>query len=415
MLFVSLALLIIESRAMMDFMKRVYLDNAAATPIDKEVSKVVFETFKKYPGNPSALHCEGIDARKVLEGARKKIADIFLAHTDEIIFTSTATESNNLAIMGVVEEARKNGVANPHIIVSSIEHPAVLEVAKYLKGQGVAVDYLSVDASGVIDVKELRGLIKPETVLVSVMYANNEIGVVEPIREIAKEVRHARKTFNSVYPYFHTDAAQAANYLNMNVAQLGVDLMSVSSGKIYGPRGIALLYVRRGVRMSSLMHGGPHEMRYRPGTEAVALAVGFVSALEMVEKIKNKETVRLEKLRNTLADSLTKKITGSEINGNLAQTLPNILSVSIEGCEGEALVIYLDAKGISVSGRSACTSSENGPSHVILALGKAQKEEKGVIRFSLGRDTKRDDIKKVADELPRIVELLRSHTTTNTK
>lgn len=415
MRFEGSALLIIESEAMIGFMKRVYLDNAATTPVDKEVLKIVFETFKKYPGNPSALHREGVEARKVLESARRKIAEIFFAHPDEIIFTSTATESNNLAIMGVVEEARKNGVVKPHIIVSSIEHPAVLEVAKYLKGQGVSVDYLSVDGSGVIDVKELRGLIKPETVLISVMYANNEIGVIEPVREIAKEVRHARKIFNSVYPYFHTDAAQAVNYLNINVAQLGVDLMTVSSGKVYGPRGVALLYVRRGVQMSSLMYGGSHEMRRRPGTEPVSLVVGFARALEIVEKIKEKELVRLEKLRNTLADLLIKKITGSEINGNLAQTLPNILSISVDGCEGEALVIYLDAKGISVSGRSACTSSENGPSHVILALGKAQKEEKGVIRFSLGRDTKRDDIKKVVEELPRIVEFLKSYSVTNTK
>lgn len=393
--------------------KRIYLDNAAATPVDEKISKIVSSVAKEYFGNPSGLHLEGVSARKVLETARKSIADILGAHADEIIFTSTATESNNMAILGVVRSARLRGVLNPHIIVSAIEHPAVIEVARILEQEGVRVSYLPVDKNGIVDIKELRKKITADTVLVSVMYANNEIGVIEPVRDIAKEVRHARKTFNSVYPYFHTDAAQATNYLDMTVARLGVDLMTVSSGKIYGPRGVALLYARRGMRLSSMMFGGPHENFRRPGTEAVALVSGFVEALRITEKIKQKETRRVRELRNKLAETILRQIPGTEINGDLAVTLPNILSVSFDGCEGEALVIYLDARGIAVSGRSACTSSENGPSHVILALGKAQKEEKGVIRFSLGRDTKQGDIKNALQELVQVVNLLRSYKTNN--
>lgn len=396
---------------MMNLMKRIYLDNAAATPIDGDVLKLVTVTAKKYPGNPSALHREGVEARRVLESARTTIADSMGAHTDEIIFTSTATESNNMAIVGVVREAKAKGIITPHIIASTIEHPSVLEVLRALPQEGVRVDYVPVDSRGIVNLKELRKLITKDTILISIMYANNEIGVIEPIRDIAREVRHARKAFNSAYPYFHTDAAQATNYLDMNVARLGVDLMTISSGKIYGPRGIALLYVRRGTEMGAFMYGGSHEGRRRPGTEAVALAVGFAEALKLAEKIKPKESLRVIKLRNMLAEKILKKISGVEINGDLVHTLPNILNVSIDGCEGEALVIYLDAEGIAVSGRSACMSSENGPSHVILALGKAGESVAGAIRFSLGRETKQEDIKKVLHELPRIVELLRGNTT----
>ncbi len=398
-------------------MKRIYLDNAAATPVDVGILKIVNETAKKFPGNPSALHREGVEARAVLETARAQIAGVLSAHSDEIIFTSSATEANNMALLGTVAEARMRGIENPHIIVSAIEHPSVIEVARALARDGVRVDYLPVDKSGIVDIKKLRKLITADTVLVSVMYANNEIGTIEPIRDIAKEIRHARKVNGSAYPYLHTDAAQATNYLDMNVLRLGIDLMTLSSGKVYGPRGVGALFIKRGVSFSSLMYGGLQEEGRRPGTETVALAHGFAEAILLAEKIKNKEFVRVKKLRDLLAQEILKSISGTRVNGELGskasklEILPNILNISFTGVESEALVIYLDAVGIAVSGKSACKSSSSVTSYVILAIGNTEDKEAGAIRFSLGRETKREDILRTVKELVRIVKLLREANT----
>jgi cysteine desulfurase len=399
-------------------MKRIYLDNAAATPVDAGILKVVTETARKFPANPSALHKEGVVARKVLEDARAEIATAISARPDEIVFTSGATEGNNMALFGVVQVARNHSVQSPHIIVSAIEHPSILEVARVLEREGVRVSYLPVDGRGIVDMKELRTLVTPETVLVSVMYANNEIGTIQPIRDIAKEIRHARKVNNSAYPYFHTDAAQAVNYLDIAVPLLGVDLMTISSGKAYGPRGIGALYIKRGVGIVARLRGGAHEGARRAGTESVALAVGFARALARAEKMKVKESARVEKLRDFLVSKILKNISGTSVNGFLevgrvmpggaVKSLPNILNVSFDGIESEALVLYLDAAGIAVSGKSACKSSTGGASHVIMAIGKAGEKEAGAIRFSLGRETRREDIVRVFKELARIIELLRS-------
>lgn len=386
-------------------MTRIYLDHAAATPVDSEVAKAMNAVAKKYYANPSALHREGKAARAALEAARAKVAHILSAHPDEVIFTSGATEADNLALAGIVRAARARGIARPHIIISAIEHPAVLETARMLAGEHARVEILPVDHNGLVSPRELRKRIMPETVLVSVMYSNNEVGIIQPIREIAKEVRHARKMYKSVYPYFHTDAAQAANYLNLNVLRLGVDLMTLSSGKTYGPRGIGALFVKRGINLVPLMYGGEHERGRRPGTEAVALAHGFAEALALAEKIKAKESARVKKLRDALAQKILKKISGVSMNGDLEHSLPNILSFSFEGVDGEALILYLDAAGISVSGGSACKSGTSGKSHVILAIGK---DDTGVIRFSLGRETKKEDIARVVQELERIIPLLRA-------
>lgn len=383
------------------------MDNAAATPVSTVAQKAVAEATKKFPGNPSGIHKEGKDARACLEQARWHIAEVLSARPDEIVFTSGATEANNMAVMGVVLSARAHSIANPHVIVSAIEHPSVLEIAHFLESDGVHVDYLSVDIHGLIDTKELRKLITHETILVSIMYANNEIGITEPIIDIAKEVRHARKTNSSVYPYFHTDAAQAGNYLDMNVLKLGVDLMTLSSGKTYGPRGVGALFVKRGVGMSPLMYGGDHEGGRRPGTEGVALAVGFSVALEEAQSISEKESIRVQKLRDSLSTKILKKVSGARVNGDLEHSLPNILNISFDGVESEALVLYLDAVGIAVSGKSACSSSTSGPSHVILAIGESVDMQAGSIRFSLGRDTRSEDIVYVVKELERIVPLLR--------
>ncbi len=389
-------------------MKRIYLDHAAAAPISPKALRVLSEAIKKYPGNPSAIHREGREARAALESARAEIAAALDARPDEIVFTSGATEANNLAILGVVREANARGVLNPRIIVSAIEHPAVLETVRALTKEGLAkVDVLGVDEFGLIDTRELRKTIVPETVLVSIMYANNEIGSVQNIIEIAKEVRHARKVNQSAYPFMHTDAAQAANYLDINVLRLGVDLMTLSSTKTYGPRGVGALFIKRGVFIQPIMYGGKHESGRRPGTESPVLALGFAAALSEARKMAAKESKRVQKLRDLLAEKILKNISGCSVNGGVLHTLPNILNVSVGGVEGDTLVLYLDARGIAVSGQSACKSSEDGPSHVIMALGKAGEAQAGTIRFSLGRETTREDIVRVAKEFSQIVSFLR--------
>lgn len=391
-------------------MKRIYMDYAAATPVDEVAARMTATVAKKYYANPNALHREGQEARVILEQARTKVAGILSAHADEIVFTSGATEANNLALRGIVHTARARGISRPHIIVSAIEHPSVLETARTLAGEEARVEMLPVDGCGIVNPRALRKLITPETVLVSVMYANNEVGAIQPIREIAKEVRHARNTQKSTYPYFHTDAAQAANYLDLNVLRLGVDLMTISSTKTYGPRGIGALFVKRGVNLVPLLSGGAHERGRRPGTELVALATGFAEALSGAEKMKIKEYARVQKLRNTLTEKIMKKVSGATLNGDLAFTLPNILNVSFAGCDSEALVLYLDAAGFAVSGKSACKSSSSEPSHVLVAMGKEQEGTVGSVRFSLGRGTRREDIDHLSQKLPDIVEMVRSAT-----
>lgn len=388
--------------------RRVYLDHAAATPISLKALRVTTEAMKKFPGNPSAIHKEGRAARAGLEDARTEIAQNLAAHPDEIFFTSGATEANNLAIVGVVQAARVRGVIKPHIIISAIEHPSVLEVAHQLeKRGGVRVSVLGVDGRGLVATHELRKLIDSDTVLVSVMYANNEIGVIEPVIDIAKEIRHARKMNKSVYPLFHIDASQAANFLDINILRLGVDLMTLSSTKTYGPRGIGALFIKRGVSLESIMQGGKHESGRRPGTESPALALGFATALSEARAMSTKEAKRVGKLRDLLAQRILSKISGSSVNGDLLRALPNVLNISIDGVDGDAIVLYLDAAGIAVSGQSACKSSEDGPSHVIMAIGKVNASGGGAVRFSLGRGTTREDIVRVLNALVGIVSLLR--------
>lgn len=383
------------------------MDYAAATPVEERVVRTVSALNKKYYANPSGLHKEGGEAHRVLEEARGTIAQLIGAHADEIIVTSGATEANNIAIQGIVRAMRARGIARPHIIVSAIEHASVLETARKLSGEEVRVELLPVNNKGMVDVRELRKIITPDTVLVSVMYANNEIGTVQPLREIAKEIRHARKIHGSLYPYFHTDAAQAVNYLDTNVLRLGVDMMTLSSGKSYGPRGVGVLFVKRGVNLIPLSYGGEHERGRRPGTEAVALVCGFAEALVLAEKIKPKETLRIKKLRDALAEKILKKVSGVVINGDLAHSLPNLLSISIEGVESEAMIIYLDAQGFAVSGGSACKSASGKMSHVLTAIGYTNENNMGAIRFSLGRFTKSEDITRLVKEFPSIVKVLR--------
>lgn len=392
--------------------KIIYLDHASATPVDEEVASLTSLYQKKFYSNPSSIHKSGIQAKKIMEEGRANIARLINAHPDEIIFTGSGTESVSLAILGLV--GAHNGQDKPHIITSEIEHPAVIENCKMLEKTGRAsVTYLSVDENGIIDPKLLQKNLRKNTLLVSIMYANNEIGTIQNIRELAKEIRHFRKNNKSTLPYFHTDACQAMNYLETsNVEKLGIDLLSFNSSKIYGPKGIAVLYKKRNIKLRPLYFGGGQEQGLRSGTENVAQIAGFALALSKTEKIKEKESQRLLKLRDygikkilDLSKTSGYKIT---LNGNSKNRLPNNINISINDISSELLVIELDAKGIEVSSRSACKSDSPDESIVISALRRAQgirqDSTDGSLRISLGRQTKREDLDKLTSSLKTILQ-----------
>ncbi len=413
-------------------MKRIYLDNSATTSIDKRVEKVMLPYLRNEFGNPSALYEEGVMAKNVVEIARRDVAGIIKAQPDEVIFTGSGTESDNLAILGVIKAVERGNDKKPHIITSVIEHPAVFEVCKALERDGVAdVTYVGVDELGVVDPKEVKDALRPETVVVSIMYANNEIGTVQPIREIAKVIRTFRKTklvrkssklrrsvvdrsdgktlnLEEQVPYFHTDACQATNYLDMNVLHLGVDLLTINGSKIYGPKGVGALYVKKGTNIDPIIYGGGQERGLRGGTENVSAIVGFAQACKITEELKEKETARLTCLRDYFTKKLIFSIPGSILNGDSEERLPNNVNISIPDVDSEQLVIELDAKGVSASARSACKSRDYGSSYVILALGRKPLSNEGGVRFSLGRDTKKKDIDYVLKVMSEIVEKMKN-------
>ncbi len=390
-------------------LQRIYLDHAAATPLDPRVFAAMEPFMTKEFGNGSALYREGVVAKNTILEARKKIAEILYAHPDEIIFTGSGTEGNNFAIQGVIKSAREKwGEKKPHVITSAIEHPSVLLVCKALERWGVAVSYVGVDGNGIIKLDELKKALRKETVLVSVMYANNEIGTVEPIHEIAKIIRAWRKQNETPFPYFHTDACQAANYLSLHVERLGVDLLTLNGSKIYGPKGMGALFVRRGVPLSPLMYGGGQERELRPGTENVAGIVGLTEALKIAEKIKEKESKRLTTLRNHFISSVLNKIPGALLNGDPIMRIPNNMNISIPGIESDYLIIELDAHGISASARSACKSMDEEGSHVIMALGRGTIGTESGVRFTLGRSTTKKDTDYVIGVLPQLVKKLKN-------
>ncbi|MCX6735523.1 MAG: cysteine desulfurase family protein [Candidatus Parcubacteria bacterium] len=379
--------------------KCIYLDHSATTPLDKRVLSVVQKISSEIYGNPSSLHKEGVEAKKALLEIRKDIAEAIGANPDEIIFTSGGTESNNLALFGVVQDPKKF-----HLIVSSIEHASVLECARELEKRGAEVTYLPVDSDGLVSPKDVKEAIKENTVLVSVMYANNEIGTIQPIAEIAKVIRHSKSK-----PIFHTDACQAVNYLDMNVLRLGVDLMTFNASKIYGPKGVGALFVKRGVKISPILFGGGQEKGARSGTENVAGLKGFAEAMRITEEMKEKESARLLKLRDFFIAEILKKIPGTVLNGSAEKRLPNNVNISIPGTDAEALVIQLDARGISCSTGSACAniSHDGKVSHVIEALGFGRNRSASSLRFTLGRDTKKEDLFCTVNELSKILKITR--------
>ena len=382
----------------------IYLDHASSALLNS--------------ANPGGIHEFSLKEKNKLEKARKIIAEILGARNYEIVFTSGATESNNLAIFGLINNFKK-----PHIITTNIEHASVLEVCRHLEETKKAeVTYVEVEENGIVDPKKIKKALKKNTVLVSVMYANNEIGTIQPIMEIAREIRHFKKNHpypasplargrrkEGVYPIFHTDATQAINYLPIKVEKLGIDLLSSNSAKIYGPKGIGVLYVKKNIPIKKIMFGGDQEHGLRPGTENVALALELSKALQDVEKIKGKEVLRLVKLRDYFIYKLSRVTLDKNlvINGDLKNRLPNNININIQGIPSDLLVIELSARGIMASAKSACKSGDGKASHVIKAINKNINDTDGSLRFSLGRDTKKSDIDYTIKSLSKILQKLK--------
>lgn len=387
--------------------KTVYLDYASATPVLDVVSKNMQKIAKKYFANASAIHALGVETKKLLENERRAVAHNFSAHADEIIFTSGATESNNLAILGYAHTFKGDPI---HIITTNIEHASVLEVCKYLEQSKIAeVTFVEVQPNGVVDPKDIKKAMRENTVLVSVMYANNEIGTIQPIREIAKEIRHFNK-INNKNVCFHTDATQAINYLDINVERLGVDMLSMNAAKIYGPKGVGVLFKKRNIKLASVLKGGDQEFGLRSGTENIVSIVGLSQALSVVCKTKDKESKRLAVLRDLLVSHL--KFGGIILNGDESERLPNNVNITVPHIPSDLLVIELSARGVMASSKSACKSGDGKASHVIRAINKniqparAGGDTDGSIRFSLGRDTNKADIIYTVKALKEILTKL---------
>jgi len=404
-------------------MKRIYLDHAAGAPLDAHVLVKMTPYFDGEFGNPSGLHQEGVHARRAVEAARGVIATVLGAHEDEIIFTGSGTESVNLAVEGVVDAYRSaHSQIVPHIITSTIEHHAVLEPIRRLVERGeVTADFLPVDRDGRIHPEQVTRALRPETVLIAIMYANNEIGTVQPIAEIAKVIRKWKKAHGAPsrerpestlpsYPYFFTDACQAGNYLSLQVERLGVDMMTINSAKLYGPKGVGLLFVRRGVVLLPQLIGGGQERGMRAGTENVPGIVGFAEALRVAVELQDAESARLTQLRDEFARLLSERIPRAIINGGMEERLPNNLNVTIPGADHEFLAIALDARGIACSTKSACNELDAETSHVLQALRNAEETVSNIppsgLRFSLGRTTTIEDIQYTVRMLGEIVDTL---------
>ena len=395
-----------------DAMREIYLDHAAATPLDSRVKKAMAPYWDTTYANPAALYRQGRLAKEAVDKSRQSAAGILNCKSGEIIFTSGGTEADNIAIFGAVGMFQaKLGTKTGHLITTAFEHHAGLRSFEALERDGWAVTYLPVSEDGLVDPEAVKNAIRPDTLLISVMYANNEIGTIQPIDEIGqtlKAVRRKRAGEGDQLPiYFHCDASQAAGFLELDTQKLGVDLMSLNGGKIYGPKGIGALYARNGVKLKPVFYGGGQEKGLRSGTENVPGIVGFAKALEIADAEKVKESRRLAGLRDYFIRRLATEITKTVLNGHPVKRLPNNINVSVLDIEGEAVILYLDAKGVCISTGSACTSITLDPSHVILALGKPYEYAHSSLRFTLGRHTAKEDLDYVMEVLPPIVEKLR--------
>lgn len=392
--------------------REVYLDHAATTPVDEAVFKAMRPYFTEKYGNPSSLYKLGREAGAALSDCRRETAKILRALPENIIFTGSGTESDNLAIFGAAKAHEKAG---KHIISTPIEHHAVIHPLEHLQKEGWEITYLKVDSDGLIDLKDLEKAIRPDTVLVSIMYANNEIGTVQPLADIGRLILKYRKEHGTAYPFFHTDACQAGGFLDLDVEKLHVDLFTLNGSKIYGPKGTGLLYVRRGVKLSPIIFGGGQEKKLRSGTENVAGIVGLAEALKLAQKNRVKESARLEKLTKYFWKIIQEKIPKVKLNGPEIgeKRLPNNLNVTFMDVEGEAMLLYLDEYGIMCSTGSACTSESLEPSYVLRALGLPYEYAHGSLRFSLGHSNTKEDIDYVMKYLPLIVNQLREMSPVN--
>ncbi len=379
-------------------MRKVYLDNNATTRMREEVLEAMLPYYKDIYGNASSVHEFGRVARRGIDDAREKVARLLgAASPEEIIFTSGGTEADNFAVKGVAHALKSKG---NHIITSSIEHQAVLNTCKFLEKEGYEVTYLKVDKDGVVDLDELKGSITDKTILITIMYANNEVGTIEPVAEIAKIAKEKGV-------YFHTDTVQAVGKVPFEIKDLNIDLLSMSGHKIYGPKGIGALYIRKGTRITQLMHGGHHEMGKRAGTENVAGIVGLGRAAQLAKSEITEESKKLTELRDYLYKGIVSKIELVRLNGHPTKRLPNTLNVGFKFLEGESIILNLDMEGVAVSTGSACTSGSLEPSHVLTAMGIDPAETQGSVRFSLGKDNTKEDMDYVLEVLPPIIKRLR--------
>jgi len=385
--------------------KRIYLDYAAATPLREEVKKVMERFWAIDFGNAGAIHTEGVIAKRALTESRKKITNLINAQPEELIFTSGGTEANSLAILGFLNKLKDTGweTKEMHLITTVFEHPSVLQCFKYFEQQGAQVDYLNIDKEGIIDLNQLKKIITEKTVLISIMFVNNEIGTIQPLSEVTKIIQNfkKKKNFSSVFPVFHSDAAQALLYLPINIQKLKIDLISFDAQKIYGPKGVGALYIKKGIEISPLIMGGSQEKGLRPGTENIPFIVGFAKALELAEQEKDTETKRLTKLRNYFIKEVINKIPGTILNGSLEKRLPNNVNISFPNKDNEFLVIQLDQKGVACSTKSACSQEKN--SYVIQSLAGETERTKSAVRFTLGKTTTKKEIDLVIKNLREIV------------
>lgn len=379
-------------------MKRIYLDHAATTPTDSEVLKEMLPFFSDAFGNPSSIHSFGQETRAIVEEARDKIATLISSRSEEIVFTGGGTEADNFAIKGV---AFANEGKGDHIITTSIEHHAVIESCKFLERRGFSITYLPVAIDGLVDPQEVKNAITDKTILISVMHANNEVGTIEPLTEIGRIAREEGI-------YFHTDAVQTVGHIPVNVDELGIDLLAMSAHKLYGPKGVGALYIRKGTKLIPFIHGGEQERRRRAGTENVPAIVGFGKAAEIAQREMDSVAKQLVHLRGKLIEGMMERIEHIHLNGHPTYRLPNNVNVSVEFVEGESMILNLDLEGIAASTGSACSSSSLEPSYVLLAMGFPQELAHGSLRFSLGRETSEQDIDRVLEVLPGIITKLRA-------
>lgn len=378
-------------------MKRVYMDNAATTALRRDVLDAMMPYLTDIYGNPSSLHYFGQEAHKAVENARHQVASELNAEDNEIVFTGCGTEADNMALKGIAEKYQSKG---KHIITSSVEHHAILHTCEYLEKHGFEVTYLPVDEYGMVKAEQVRDAIRSDTILVSIMFANNEVGTIMPIKEIGAVCREKGV-------FFHTDAVQAVGHVAIDVKAMNIDLLSLSAHKLHGPKGVGALYIRKGIVVPPLLHGGAQERRKRAGTENVAGIVGLGKAIEIACSDIEGTSKRMCYLRDKLINGIEASIPEVKLNGHRTERLPGNVNFSIKYIEGESILLMLDINGIAASSGSACTSGSLDPSHVLLAMGMPHETAHGSLRLTLGDDTTEDDIDYVLEVLPEIVVKLR--------